>query len=151
MDMKKYLKCIAASAALFLAASAPSMSLVSCSGSGSYDSVAEKVENRDSLSQKDYGRMFDYVDEAMDAVDNVSEKYKDDPAKLQTEMTAVNEKYGHLESFVNAITEADNRGKLDKDNAAKLERLQRRMLKMMGLDPDELMKTTEKAPDAEDI
>lgn len=150
MDMKKYLKCIAASAALFLTA-VPSMSLVSCSGSGSYDSVAEKVENRDSLSQKDYGRMFDYVDEAMDAVDNVSEKYKDDPVKLQKEMTAVNEKYGHLESFVNAITEADNRGKLDKDNAAKLERLQRRMLKMMGLDPDELMKTTEKAPDAEDI
>lgn len=148
--MKKILKCIAASAALFLAA-VPSMSLVSCSGSGSYDSVAEKVENRDSLSQKDYGRMFDYVDEAMDAVDNVSEKYKDDPVKLQKEMTAVNEKYGHLESFVNAITEADNRGKLDKDNAAKLERLQRRMLKMMGLDPDELMKTTEKAPDAEDI
>ena len=148
--MKKILKCIAASAALFLAA-VPSMSLVSCSGSGSYDSVAEKVENRDSLSQKDYGRMFDYVDEAMDAVDNVSEKYKDDPVKLQKEMTAVNEKYGYLESFVNAITEADNRGKLDKDNAAKLERLQRRMLKMMGLDPDELMKTTEKAPDAEDI
>lgn len=148
--MKKILKCIAASAALFLAA-VPSMSLVSCSGSGSYDSVAEKVENRDSLSQKDYGRMFDYVDEAMDAVDNVAEKYKDDPVKLQKEMTAVNEKYGHLESFVNAITEADNRGKLDKDNAAKLERLQRRMLKMMGLDPDELMKTTEKAPDAEDI
>lgn len=150
MDMKKILKCIAASAALFLTA-VPSMSLVSCSGSGSYDSVAEKVENRDSLSQKDYGRMFDYVDEAMDAVDNVSEKYKDDPVKLQKEMTAVNEKYGHLESFVNAITEADNRGKLDKDNAAKLERLQRRMLKMMGLDPDELMKATEKAPDAENI
>lgn len=148
--MKKFLKCIAASAALFLTA-APSMSLVSCSGSGSYDSVAEKVENRDSLSQKDYGKMFDYVDESMDAVDNVSEKYKNDPVKLQKEMTAVNEKYGHLESFVNAITEADNRGKLDKDNAAKLERLQRRMLKMMGLDPDELMKTTEKAPDAEDI
>lgn len=148
--MKKILKCIAASAALFLTA-VPSMSLVSCSGSGSYDSVAEKVENRDSLSQKDYGRMFDYVDEAMDAVDNVSEKYKDDPVKLQKEMTAVNEKYGHLESFVNAITEADNRGKLDKDNAAKLERLQRRMLKMMGLDPDELMKATEKAPDAENI
>lgn len=148
--MKKTLKCIAASAALFLAA-APSMTLVSCSGSGSYDSVAEKVENRDSLSQKDYGRMFDYVDEAMDAVDNLSEKYKDDPVKLQKEMTAVNEKYGHLESFVNAITEADNRGKLDKDNAAKLERLQRRMLKMMGLDPDELMKATEKAPDAENI
>lgn len=150
MDMKKILKCIAASAALFLAA-VPSMSLVSCSGSGSYDSVAEKVENRDSLSQKDYGRMFDYVDEAMDAVDNVAEKYKDDPAKLQTEMAAVNEKYGHLESFVNAITEADNRGKLDKDNAAKLERLQRRMLKMMGLDPDELMRASEKAPDAENI
>lgn len=148
--MKKILKCIAASAALFMTA-VPSMSLVSCSGSGSYDSVAEKVENRDSLSQKDYGRMFDYVDEAMDAVDNVSEKYKDDPVKLQKEMTAVNEKYGHLESFVNAITEADNRGKLDKDNAAKLERLQRRMLKMMGLDPDELMKATEKAPDAENI
>lgn len=148
--MKKILKCIAASAALFLTA-VPSMSLVSCSGSGSYDSVAEKVENRDSLSQKDYGRMFDYVDEAMDAVDNVSEKYKDDPVKLQKEMTAVNEKYGHLESFVNAITEADNRGKLDKDNADKLEHLQHRLLKMMGLDPDELIKATEKAPDAENI
>ena len=89
------------------------------------------------------------VDEAMDAVDRVSEKYKNDPVRLQTEMNAVNEKYGHLEDFVNAITDADNAGKLDKENDGRLELLQRRLLKMMGLNPDELMKET--AHDAENI
>ena len=145
--MKNYLKSLAASAVLFLAVAVPAVSLTSCAGS--YDKVAGKIENRDSLSQKDYEMMFDYVDEAMDAVDRVSEKYKNDPVRLQTEMNAVNEKYGHLEYFVNAITDADNAGKLDKENAGKLELLQRRLLKMMGLDPDELMKET--APDAENI
>ena len=145
--MKNYLKSLVASAVLFLAVAVPAVSLTSCAGS--YDKVAGKIENRDSLSQKDYEMMFDYVDEAMDAVDRVSEKYKNDPVRLQTEMNAVNEKYGHLEDFVNAITDADNAGKLDKENAGKLELLQRRLLKMMGLDPDELMKET--APDAENI
>lgn len=145
--MKNYLKSLVASAVLFLAVAVPAVSLTSCAGS--YDKVAGKIENRDSLSQKDYEMMFEYVDEAMDAVDRVSEKYKNDPVRLQTEMNAVNEKYGHLEDFVNAITDADNAGKLDKENDGRLELLQRRLLKMMGLNPDELMKET--AHDAENI
>lgn len=145
--MKNYLKSLAASVVLFLAVAVPAVSLTSCAGS--YDKVAGKIENRDSLSQKDYEMMFEYVDEAMDAVDRVSEKYKNDPVRLQTEMNAVNEKYGHLEDFVNAITDADNAGKLDKENDGRLELLQSRLLKMMGLNPDELMKET--AHDAENI
>ena len=145
--MKNYLKSLVASAVLFLAVAVPAVSLTSCAGS--YDKVAGKIENRDSLSQKDYEMMFEYVDEAMDAVDRVSEKYKNDPVRLQTEMNAVNEKYGHLEDFGNAITDADNAGKLDKENDGRLELLQRRLLKMMGLNPDELMKET--AHDAENI
>ena len=145
--MKNYLKSLVASAVLFLAVAVPAVSLTSCAGS--YDKVAGKIENRDSLSQKDYEMMFEYVDEAMDAVDRVSEKYKNDPVRLQTEMNAVNEKYGHLEDFVTAITDADNAGKLDKENDGRLELLQRRLLKMMGLNPDELMKET--AHDAENI
>ena len=145
--MKNYLKSLAASVVLFLAVAVPAVSLTSCAGS--YDKVAGKIENRDSLSQKDYEMMFEYVDEAMDAVDRVSEKYKNDPVRLQTEMNAVNEKYGHLEDFVNAITDADNAGKLDKENDGRLELLQSRLLKLMGLNPDELMKET--AHDAENI
>ena len=145
--MKNYLKSLVASAVLFLAVAVPAVSLTSCAGS--YDKVAGKIENRDSLSQKDYEMMFEYVDEAMDAVDRVSEKYKNDPVRLQTEMNAVNEKYGHLEDFVNAITNADNAGKLDKENDVRLELLQRRLLKMMVHNPDELMKET--AHDAENI
>ena len=145
--MKNYLKSLAASVVLFLAVAVPAVSLTSCAGS--YDKVSGKIENRDSLSQKDYEMMFEYVDEAMDAVDRVSEKYKNDPVRLQTEMNAVNEKYGHLEDFVNAITDADNAGKLDKENDGRLELLQSRLLKMMGLNPDELMKET--AHDAENI
>ena len=145
--MKNYLKSLVASAVLFLAVAVLAVSLTSCAGS--YDKVTGKIENRDSLSQKDYEMMFEYVDEAMDAVDRVSEKYKNDPVRLQTEMNAVNEKYGHLEDFVNAITDADNAGKLDKENDGRLELLQRRLLKMMGLNPDELMKET--AHDAENI
>ena len=91
--MKNYLKSLVASAVLFLAVAVPAVSLTSCAGS--YDKVAGKIENRDSLSQKDYEMMFEYVDEAMDAVDRVSEKYKNDPVRLQTEMNAVNEKYGY--------------------------------------------------------
>ncbi len=90
--MKNYLKSLVASGRAFSG----------CGGSGRVPhflrrilrQVAGKIENRDSLSQKDYEMMFEYVDEAMDAVDRVSEKYKNDPVRLQTEMNAVNEKYG---------------------------------------------------------
>lgn len=104
------------------------LALASCT-SNRYDSLTcdrltEKIERRDSLSQKDYKLMIgqscailEYLVEKTESVDRIEDPdERHQASKLLHADPEFMQRFGHLFTFSSILYQADLAGKLDEDN-----------------------------------
>ena len=88
---------------LALAVLALTMAMTACSGAGeSPEALSQKIEKKETLTQKDYSAMIEYVGKAVNALSEVRTKGEltaEDIDKLNTE-------YPYVESFIGCLDQA---------------------------------------------
>lgn len=89
--MKKFL-----SYALLLAV----IGLVACKPNTDADKVAEKIENNETLTIDDYEVMFDYVEEAVVAIEKVIEDSNGDVSVVKKSEEKLKTEFPHAEAFI---------------------------------------------------
>lgn len=99
--------------------------VVACSSGA--ESVAEKIDKKEKLDQKDYTEMLQYVETAVDDVSATIEKYKDHPDKLKEEAEKIEDKYPYFEKFTSNMPQESE---LDQANKQKLHDLTMKIIKM---------------------
>lgn len=105
--------------------------LPSCGGDKAAK-VAEKINNKEEITQADYGVMIDYMTVATDELVKISEESKGDVKKMMEESQKLDKKYPYTKEFGQALGESE--GKLDEANQKKLEDLQKKIFRLMGVD-----------------
>lgn len=89
-----------------------------CAGSDSPEAVAKKIEKKESLSQKDYSVMIDYLSDAFKDLNEAFRKGELDNKEWQSKFE---KKYSHAETFMMQLMQAED---LDKENKAKMKTLE---------------------------
>lgn len=74
--------------------------LVGCGSHTGADKVAEKIENGETLTIADYEVMFDYVEDAVVAVEKVIEESDGDVSMVRKSETKLKEEFPHAEAFI---------------------------------------------------
>lgn len=105
--------------------------LPSCGGDKAAK-VAEKINNKEEITQADYDVMIDYMTVATDELVKISDESKGDIKKMMEESQKLDNKYPYTKEFGQALGESE--GKLDEANRKKLEDLQKKIFKLMGVD-----------------
>ena len=95
--------------------------LPSCGSSqGNAESVNQKIEKGEQLSQEDYSVMLDYLTDAMTSAEHKLKEIGDDKEKLKDFETQMHKNYPYSETFMKNLSSAKD---LDDANKKKLQEL----------------------------